>query len=1061
MIKSSEIISFETLTKDPNEGGPTLDDLEQGRVFIDKEPIKNVENLLQKHSRCLIRGAEGRGKTVLARVIAYNKYKDKWVTRYSIKYEEEWIIRFIDVREIREENINNIYAQLEHAVNDERTLIIVENAHSSSDKITPVLIQFAEEHKDKVFFIFTSRKIFTEEHQLSTDPFEEWLNKGWYVDLEPGIEEACHIIETFISAEKIDYSITDRDKFWIEREFGKKNVNLRRLKWYLDTWKKEWKEKSSPLHSVEEKEVIKEVRRHYHSELEGNVNLKEMLYNIAGVFKFDVNFYGGGYDKVILNDLKTRTSIITSMGGDYYGDYYRLQHSSDADYIIKAIAEEKQIDPSAITIYILKEYLKKKPLNYYELINALYLNKEKNILSKIFEDQETYKAIFDKIKDENRIRVVASVLGFLTWACGKEKGLEFWSQYKGLCGNSPEEQKKKLKDKLTDAPLVEINSLLASMSNVDDNEKDWLANEVLEKDVLVQKAQVKDTSFSNIVKLLELLPDEKKSVVISEFDPDVIAAKAKSSTAQRVMWFLRYCLLNPCSKDFANAFLLDIYKDGWLIEKLKKSNLSILNGCLSITKKLDPTIYWELNSKLSPHWLQIWLSSGLSIVANQLHRCRQSIGEPKEFAQSVIKNLASIDLSERIRRLYDQPGTKPLKVLGKLLNSSDQIAFETDKNAVEKIAQQIANNIDLKTHEKYTIEQLSLLVTNVKKCSELAWTKLCNRILSEVNLIDYISTPFDKGLAVLVWDIYQHNKEKGDELANKIFSLDFDKLLDSSDTEAVSRVLWNLLQIDDSKVKNWIQNIGGEKWLSKTLSSSIHDAFWLLWSLYHANEEKGRGATRLFADNILPSLTSVETKHLPLLGFFIFCDIQFDLNIPIPSLHEIAEKISEDLSLSEVAFYISFLKNKSDNLLKEFSKELGRQLFLKNLSFRIEEIMEKHPFEKTKGLLMEIFKDFDLVKEPNSTFTEMIYLTQAYLEEKKKNKVAFSQLRDFFLSNPTSDPIFKSKDDATSWLSIAIEYEIYNEEQVPHFRDPSRTVNLLSLNKDNRFFSSSLKGNVI
>jgi hypothetical protein len=33
---------------------------------------------------------------------------------------------------------------------------------------------------------------------------------------------------------------------------------------------------------------------------------------------------------------------------------------------------------------------------------------------------------------QDRIRVVSSVLGYLTWACGNERGLEFWSQYKKL-----------------------------------------------------------------------------------------------------------------------------------------------------------------------------------------------------------------------------------------------------------------------------------------------------------------------------------------------------------------------------------------------------------------------------------------------------------------------------------------------------------------------------------------------------------------------------------------------------------------------------------------------------
>jgi hypothetical protein len=81
-------------------------------------------------------------------------------------------------------------------------LFIVENAHFSLDEITPKLIESANENQE-ASFIFTSRKIFPgKERRLILNPFEEWEEREWYVDLKPGLEVTRDIIKTFISAKK-------------------------------------------------------------------------------------------------------------------------------------------------------------------------------------------------------------------------------------------------------------------------------------------------------------------------------------------------------------------------------------------------------------------------------------------------------------------------------------------------------------------------------------------------------------------------------------------------------------------------------------------------------------------------------------------------------------------------------------------------------------------------------------------------------------------------------------------------------------------------------------------
>jgi hypothetical protein len=394
------IESFDAVMKDSSKGWPTFDDFKHGHVFIDDGLVKSVEDLLKKHRRCLIRGAEGRGKTVLARVVANNR-----------PVEEKERIRFYDIGESRNEPIDQIFNQFEHAIGEsqEKTLIIVENTHTSLDEITPKLVEFANKHRE-ASFIFTSRKILPEDEQfLVENPFEEWEKEELCVDLEPGLEVAHEIIKKFTSAE--GYSPTEQDISWITNDFEEGTINLRRLNWYLETWK----EKRGCLSAVKKEDVFGKVRKKFL--LKELVDVEFSLFlEVAGVFQFDVKYYGMTYDNAILPGLVKRGLLGVK------GDYYRLPHTSDAAYVIETEAFRVKKEPVIVTTKILKKYLQNKPENYFGLMRALFQSKEKRILAEIFKDQKTYDAIFDMIK-QDRIRVVSSVLGYLTWACGNVRVL--------------------------------------------------------------------------------------------------------------------------------------------------------------------------------------------------------------------------------------------------------------------------------------------------------------------------------------------------------------------------------------------------------------------------------------------------------------------------------------------------------------------------------------------------------------------------------------------------------------------------------------------------------------
>lgn len=264
-------------------------------------------------------------------------------------------------------------------------------------------------------------------------------------------------------------------------------------------------------------------------------------------------------------------------------------------------------------------------------------------------------------------------------------------------------------------------------------------------------------------------------------------------------------------------------------------------------------------------------------------------------------------------------------------------------------------------------------------------------------------------------------------------------------------------QIDVLKTRRWIQNLDEEKFSAQFFPSLTREAFWILWNIYQFYEEKVESVARSFADNALSNLRAIEAKDVPLLGFLIFLDVTLDLPLPFPKPYEIAENMCEDTRLAELAFCVYLLKKRKYNALCEFSKELGRCLFFKDVSYSIEETIKNYPIENSREILSEILKDFYIPREPYSTFAEMIRLEKKYLEDIQKTKMSFSQLMKYFYATPKECPLFKSSDDFKTWFNLGLKHGIFSEFQVQHHKNPPWKVYLISLNEEGiiRFFEGN------
>lgn len=484
-----DIKSLNVILQNPRKGWPTFDALKNKWVYPEAEHINKIEKLMDEKRICLIRGAEGRGKTVLARLVGFKRQEEKG-----------WYVFVIDVPESKSDidSICNTICSIE----DNKTMFIIENAHTS-DEVSLKLFETVNKCQ-KVSFIFTARKIFSDETSDGDigNPFEEWIENGWYVDLSPDLKTILEIINKFALEKKRDYTPSPEDESWIKKEFGGEMFNLRRLRFYLEAWN----DKSDvPLSSIKREDILSNIYKTYIEPLKYS-NLQGMLIKVAAVFQFDVNFSGENFDRNLLDGL-CDNGVVTFLPGYFY----RLQHSTDAAYIVEAEARLKAgKPPDDFTSQILKEYLREKPENYFELLRAVRRNDKKGILSVIFNDDKTYKIISNMVEQDS-IKALSTVIGCLFWSCGKEKGLEFWKQYKESYGFSPEEQKKELQNTLNKATLSEIWFLLFFIKKLNIKEGDWLLNEILDADVLIQKA--KDTSLSTVTNIIRLT---RQSVVGSD-----------------------------------------------------------------------------------------------------------------------------------------------------------------------------------------------------------------------------------------------------------------------------------------------------------------------------------------------------------------------------------------------------------------------------------------------------------------------------------------------------------------------------------------------------------------
>lgn len=188
--------------------------------------------------RALLRSAEGRGKTVLSRLLAFQKVRLGWEA-FGVD------IRVLSTMDRQEADRTARAIEKIVTSSGRPSLFIFENAHLS-DEISLTLVNYvdsAAERYDNLHALFVSRDPKDYEDE-DLNPFRGWKRNGWYLTLVPDRAAIMGVVEQHLRYRKSCYGLTAKDREWLERRFmvspssHSRDVggNLRLLRLYLNVW---------------------------------------------------------------------------------------------------------------------------------------------------------------------------------------------------------------------------------------------------------------------------------------------------------------------------------------------------------------------------------------------------------------------------------------------------------------------------------------------------------------------------------------------------------------------------------------------------------------------------------------------------------------------------------------------------------------------------------------------------------------------------------------------------------------------------------------------------------
>ena len=383
---------------------PSMEDLRNpasSELYIDTELLNKLLSHLAQRQILVLAAPGGRGKTVIARLLA-----SKFFNTDSQVY-------FIDLFELNRKLTSPVLEDISNRVSQKHAtkhVFVIENTHSS-DIIASIFVRFIRDQINRnssTFFILTTRDYARHGTDDVLDPFKRWKREGILVNVDPGFEYILGIISRFINSNNFQYQISGGDKEWVNRNFTSKGEddgeakrfhgNLRLLRLYLNAWDYEVQK----LTNLVENDILNDFARFIHSyEGSGRDAISEDLARIASINQFDVPYLATRRDDISTTDWIDRLQSLREKGRIRKVSHlaYAYNHSVDAYYFALSLARLNNTSYEEFTAHHIVQYFSNlKGTQPKEIINENIRELLSQLLTESFEKENLFIIIQHVLK---------------------------------------------------------------------------------------------------------------------------------------------------------------------------------------------------------------------------------------------------------------------------------------------------------------------------------------------------------------------------------------------------------------------------------------------------------------------------------------------------------------------------------------------------------------------------------------------------------------------------------------------------------------------------------------
>lgn len=351
---------------------PTWEDLKDDRVAIPGSLVEDAEQRLDRYRCCILDGAEGRGKTSLARYVGYRAAKEN---------KPVYHIDAADQSGHSAEQISTFISSADYSA----PLYIVENLSEIASANDLRLLASAASSAQRSQFLFAFRRAGQSPgvdevaqllDRLGLDPADVMLA------IQPGPDRISLIVDKHIKLHR-DRALSQPSDVDIDEIAKRCGRNLRVLRAYLDAWD------SGPLLGVDEEKMLRISFQQRFGMIDPRCHLA--LVGISGVAQFGVAAPGPVFGLSEARDLARQGWL----GQRYFGldEYFMPAHSTDAAINVRAWALVHNRPAEDVTKEALQRYLAVIPA--YEGVGLLLvrLSKSVRILRSVLSDDNVSHAL--------------------------------------------------------------------------------------------------------------------------------------------------------------------------------------------------------------------------------------------------------------------------------------------------------------------------------------------------------------------------------------------------------------------------------------------------------------------------------------------------------------------------------------------------------------------------------------------------------------------------------------------------------------------------------------------